>query len=125
PQTAHMTGETGPERDGTLDNMIVAHEWGHYIHHRLVDCGGKMCGAMSEGWGDWFGLHMVLREGDDLDGSYAGALYAASNPYFGIRRVPYSVSPAINALSFRHVSDGEPLPQSHPMKYGGINSEVH
>lgn len=126
PQTAHMTGETGPERDGTLDNMIVAHEWGHYIHHRLVDCGSKMCSAMSEGWGDWFGLHMVLRDGDDLDGTYADALYAASNPYFGIRRVPYSVSPAANALSFRHVSKGEVLPQGHPMQAGPAdNSEVH
>ena len=28
----------GPGRDGTLDNTIVAHEWGHYFHHRLADC---------------------------------------------------------------------------------------
>jgi len=48
PQTAHMVGATGAERDGTIDNMIVAHEWGHYIHHRLVDCGNNACAAMSE-----------------------------------------------------------------------------
>ena len=27
--------ERDPFRDGTLDNSIVAHEWGHYFHHRL------------------------------------------------------------------------------------------
>jgi hypothetical protein len=65
---AQSAPRTGAERDGTIDNMIVAHEWGHYLHHRLVDCGKSPAGE-SEGWGDFNALHMALREGDDLDGS--------------------------------------------------------
>ena len=53
--------------------MIVAHEWGHYFHHRLSDCGSGQCGAMSEGWGDFLALHTALREGDNLDGTFAAA----------------------------------------------------
>ncbi|HEY8375456.1 MAG TPA: M36 family metallopeptidase, partial [Nannocystis sp.] len=126
-QTAHMFSEVGVERDGTLDNLIVAHEWGHYFHHRLVDCGMNSCRAMSEGWGDWLGLHLGLREGDDLDGTYADAVYAAHDKtgYFGIRRVPYSVSTDKNALTFRHIANGQPLPDHHPVNGGGPNSEVH
>lgn len=25
-------------RDGTIDGSVVAHEWGHYLHHRLTNC---------------------------------------------------------------------------------------
>src|SRR4030095_7277003 len=58
----------GTERDGALDNTIVAHEWGHYLHHRLADCGAQQCRAMSEGWGDFVGLHTIARDGDNLNG---------------------------------------------------------
>ncbi|MCA9636874.1 MAG: M36 family metallopeptidase, partial [Myxococcales bacterium] len=128
PQTGHMLRLSSVERDGTIDNMIVAHEWGHYIHHRLVDCGNQACGAESEGWGDFMALHLSLREGDDLDGVYAVVTYASLDPsaYYGLRRVPYSVDPTKNALSFRHIQNGEALPASHPLKANGIaNSEVH
>lgn len=127
PQDAKMAADTSTERDGTIDNMIVAHEWGHYLHHRLVECGNAACSAESEGWGDFNALHMALREYDDLDGAYAVDTYASFDPsgYFGIRRVPYSVNPAHNALSFRHVADGEPLPDTHPILPSGPNSQVH
>jgi len=126
-QVARMFATATVERDGTLDNMIVAHEWGHFLHHRLVECGSRACAAESEGWGDFVALHMALREYDDLDGSFAMDTYASLDPsaYFGIRRVPYSVDPAHNALSFRHISDGQALPDSHPMRVSGPNSQVH
>ena len=128
PQTAHMAGESSVERDGTIDNMIVAHEWGHYIHRRLVDCGSTACGAESEGWGDFNAVFTALHDGDDLDGTYAASLYAAFDPtgYFGIRRLPYTVDFARNALTFRHISDGEELPVGPPIASSGAsNSEVH
>ncbi len=126
-QNAHMVGSASVERDGTIDNMIVAHEWGHFIHHRLVECGNRACMAESEGWGDFNAVLMALREDDDLDGSYVLETYAGFDPsgYFGIRRVPYSVDPAHNALSFRHITDGAALPDTHPIKASGPNSEVH
>ncbi|MBK7829429.1 M36 family metallopeptidase [Nannocystis sp.] len=128
PQTAHMVGESSVERDGTIDNMIVAHEWGHYLHHRLVDCGSTACGAESEGWGDFNALFTTLRDGDDLDATYAASLYAAFDPtgYFGIRRLPHTVDFARNPLTFRHIADGEELPMGPPIEPSGAsNSEVH
>lgn len=127
-QTAHMVGETSIERDGTIDNMIVAHEWGHYIHHRLVNCGSVACGAQSEGWGDFNALFMALREGDDQGATYTASLYAAFDPtgYFGIRRLPYSVDFSKNPLTFRHISDGEKIPDDIPIEpSGNSNSETH
>ncbi len=129
---ATMHREVGPDLEGSLDATLVAHEFGHYFHHRLSDCSGNlMCGAMSEGWGDFLALHLLLRDGDDLDGAYVVAGYATrgfgGDPgYFGIRRVPYSVDRAKNDLSFRHMAAGEELPTEHPLDdNGGCNCEVH
>ncbi|HMG21322.1 MAG TPA: M36 family metallopeptidase, partial [Kofleriaceae bacterium] len=121
----------GPERDGDLDNTVVAHEWGHYLHHRLAACGNsQQCAGMSEGWGDFNALMMMLREGDNRDGVYAMAPYAVGDgspdtAYFGIRRFPYSRDRTKNDLSFRHIDDQNPLPTTTPGFPGGVNSEVH
>lgn len=120
---------TGPGRDGSIDNMIIAHEWGHYFHHRLSDCGGQQCGALSEGWGDFIGLHTVLREGDNLDGTYGMSIYGdrllGDSGYFGIRRVPYSVDFTKNALTFRHIQNAAVLPDVPTKPNASPNSEVH
>ncbi|TMQ11415.1 MAG: hypothetical protein E6J90_34710, partial [Deltaproteobacteria bacterium] len=122
----------GPERDGDLDNTVVTHEWGHYLHHRLTDCGANQCGGMSEGWGDFNALMMMLREGDNRDGVYAIGPYALADgtpntAYFGIRRFPYSRDRTRNDLSFRHISNGVALPTTTPgfPGNGSNNSEVH
>lgn len=128
--TMTRSGAANVQRDGTIDNLIVAHEWGHYIHNRLVACGSNMCGAEGEGWGDFFALHMNLREGDNLDGTYAIGTYATAalgdSGYFGIRRIPYSVDMNKNALTFKHIMDSASLPNTHPVQpIGAPNSEVH
>jgi len=125
------TGGVGPERDGDVDNTVVAHEWGHYLHHRLAECGaGPQCSGMSEGWGDFNALMLMLREGDNRDGSYAEGVFALNdgfpdNAYYGIRRFPYSIDRTKNALSLRHIADGVPLPTTTPGFPGGRNSEPH
>jgi len=121
---------SGPERDGDFDYTVVGHEWGHYLHHRLADCGGLQCGGMSEGWGDFNALMLLLREGDNRDGVYAVAPYAIDDgtpdfAYFGLRRFPYSRDRTKNDLSFRHIGDENPLPTTTPGFPGGPNSEVH
>lgn len=121
---------SGPERDGDLDNTVVAHEWGHYLHHRLADCGAQQCGGMSEGWGDFNALMMMLREGDNRDGVYPVAGYATADgtpnaAYYGLRRFPYSRDRSKNDLSFRHIADENPLSTNAPGHPGGANSEVH
>jgi hypothetical protein len=113
--TAELKRDGTPDRDGGIDNMVIAHEWGHYLHHRLADpCGTNQCGGSSEGWGDFTALQMVLREGDDLDGTYGCGVYAprvfGDSSYAGIRRFPYSVNMARNGLTYRHIVNGATLP---------------
>ncbi|HEX8107451.1 MAG TPA: M36 family metallopeptidase [Kofleriaceae bacterium] len=137
PVTVEITSAVqGPERDGDLDNTVIAHEWGHYLHHRLENCGGagsQQCAGMSEGWGDFNSLMMMAREGDNRDGVYAEGYYALADgvtpnfAYFGIRRFPYSRDRTKNDLSFRHISNGVALPTTTPgfPGDGSNNSEVH
>jgi hypothetical protein len=122
----------GPERDGDLDNTVVGHEWGHYLHHRLANCGNsQQCAGMSEGWADFNALMLLLREGDNRQGVYAMAPYALADgtpdtAYFGIRRFPYSRDRTKNDLSFRHIDDANPVPATTPGRpSGAANSEVH
>jgi len=130
PVTAHMFGHTGVGLDGAIDNTIVSHEWGHYLHHRLADCGQQQCSALSEGWGDFVALHTIARDGDNLNGTFAVGTYATSGfggdtTYFGIRRAPYSVDFTKNALTFKDISNGVTLPTTMPILVFGNNSEVH
>jgi len=129
PVTARLVVSTAGVQ-GALDNSVVAHEWGHYQHHRLQHCATHQCAALSEGWADFTSLLALGREGDDPDGTYAAGGYSVSHRnyayYFGVRRVPYSVDPTRNNLTFRHISDGEPLPTTIPMQQIPMeNSEVH
>ncbi|MBA2539840.1 MAG: M36 family metallopeptidase, partial [Deltaproteobacteria bacterium] len=128
--TAAMHRLVGPELDGAIDATLIAHEFGHYLHHRLQQCNTRLCSALSEGWGDFLSLMIMARAGDDLTGAYPFAVYSTRSfsddaQYFGIRRAPYSVDPAINALSFRHMAAGAPLPDTHPFLPFGVNNEVH
>ncbi|MFP2923861.1 myxosortase-dependent M36 family metallopeptidase [Pyxidicoccus sp. 3LG] len=134
----------GSDRDGTLDNTIVAHEWMHYMSHRLVGNSNGLTNSqgrsMGEGWGDFIGLLMVVREGDDqqpanagFNGVYARGAYVNSGGvsqgyYWGSRRYPYSTDMTKNPLTLRHIQDGVPLPADIPVRYGqdgADNSEVH
>ncbi len=130
-QTATLTRQDAVDRDGTIDNTIIAHEWGHYLHLRnVVACDSTACGAESEGWADFIAAMMTLRPGDDLDGAFATAQYAtAAYPdagYFGIRRYPYSTDMSKNPLTFKHISDNVNLPVGVPSADGGgNNAEVH
>ena len=128
--TGTMFRHVHQELDGSLDSTLIAHEFGHYIHHRLSECENTMCRAMSEGWGDFDALLVEARPGDNLDGAFPFSIYATQGfsldpGYYGIRREPYCVNFAIDGLSFRHMADGEPLPTDIPMLSINNNAEVH
>lgn len=137
-KTALMAGEVtvtlqrqaGPLVDGTIDNLIVSHEWGHYLHHRLVGCQLNQCGGESEGWGDFVALTTQIRPGDDLDGVFSDSTYAASAApnyaYYGVRRYPYSTDMNKNPLTFTHIQQAVDLPVGPPMAdVFPDNSESH
>lgn len=130
PVITSMKRQVGVELEGTLDASVIAHEFGHYLHHRLSLCSTAACGAMSEGWGDFSALMVVSRDGDNWMGAYPMGIYStqsfsADAAYFGIRRAPYSADHTINDLSFRHMTDGVATPTSHPFQVIGNNAEVH
>jgi hypothetical protein len=133
PVSATMKRGAEVMRDGTIDNTIVAHEWGHYFHHRLVLCSSPSCNGMSEGWGDFVAVMMSLREGDTFDNGktyalsqYATAGFSRDGSYFGIRRAPFSKSKMKNPFTFGHIRQMSTLPTGVPLAPAGLDmSEVH
>jgi len=138
--TVRVQRDDGEEVDSGLDTLVLAHEWGHYISNRLVGNASGLFGnqarGMGEGWSDFHGLLTTVQADDALVPGNAGwdASFAASNtvafrgPYFGIRRVPYSIDFAKNAFTYRHIQDDEPLPSNVPTAFGrsgSINTAVH
>ena len=144
--TLQMFRQASLSRDGTLDNQIVAHEWGHFISNRLIgNAAGlstNMAGGLGEGWADFHAMLLTARPEDAAVGSNAGwngvfglaayALYPSIGTtnalYFGIRRVPYSADMTKNALTFRHIQNGIALPVGPPTAFGqdgANNAEVH
>lgn len=147
--TATMDSTVVPSRDSSVDNLIMAHEWGHYISNRLVadalGLGNNQGRSMGEGWADFHAQLLTVEESDldvpnnaNFGGIYAQGGYADMGPidpapqttfFFGIRRVPYTTDMTKNALTFKHIEDGVPLPTDiHPVSFGAdgsINSEVH
>lgn len=134
---AQLSNEARP-LDGTLDNGIVAHEWGHYLSNRLVGNANGLNNnqgrSMGEGWSDFVALLMTTKESDNLiagNDSFQG-VYSAStfigDAYDGIRRAPYSTDMTKNALTFRHIEEGVSLPLTHPVSFGvsgASNAAVH
>ncbi|MBX7101895.1 MAG: myxosortase-dependent M36 family metallopeptidase, partial [Myxococcaceae bacterium] len=144
PVTGALKRTTVIDRDGTIDNTIVAHEWGHYISNRLIGDGNGLSNAqafgMGEGWADFHAMLLVVKGADaalaanaHYSGVYALAAYtsAGTDPqgfYWGIRRLPYSTDFTRNALTFKHIEEGVKLPTGVPTSYGTSgngNSEAH
>ncbi|MDC0723594.1 M36 family metallopeptidase [Nannocystis bainbridge] len=126
--TVHMAAEQGPTRDAGLDSLMIAHEFGHFLHVRLVECGSRTCLAESEGWGDFNAMLMSVREGDDLHGTLNYAPWASIDPtqFFNGRQYVYSTDFAINPLTFRHIGDDVLLPEGPLFSPNGYpNSQQH
>lgn len=93
--------------DSDLDNMIIAHEYGHGISTRLTggpsnsDCLSNE-DQMGEGWSDWFGLALTIEPGDlGIDKRGVGT-YVQNEPTTGngIRPAPYSTDFSINGFTY-------------------------
>ena len=93
--------------DGSLDNGIIAHEYGHGISNRLT--GGRFNSGclsnveqMGEGWSDYFGL-MLTMNADDTGAEGRGiGTYATGQPVTGpgIRPRRYSTDFGVNELTY-------------------------
>lgn len=140
PDVARLFRGTGVGRDGTVDGMIISHEWGHYISNRLVGNASGLSNqkgrGMGEGWADFHSLLSEVKAEDgpggpttDFSDSYVQGSYASGNSLYGIRRYPYSTRiGTINPLTFGHTVNGVALPTSPPPAFGANgadNSAVH
>ena len=94
-------------RDSGLENTVAAHEYGHGISSRLA--GGRMTVGclshnenMAEGWSDWFGLMVTIKEGDQGSDKRGIGTYVLGEPITGdgIRRYPYSTDMNINPETY-------------------------
>lgn len=99
-------GEDGQDRDGSLDNGIIAHEYGHGLSNRLTG-GPSNTGCLSnaeqggEGWSDWLGLILTIEPGDlGTDPRPIGTYVKADDTGTGIRRYPYSTDMTINPQTY-------------------------
>ncbi|WP_452220183.1 T9SS-dependent M36 family metallopeptidase [Lacinutrix salivirga] len=112
---------SGPfQKDGSLDNVIVGHEYGHGISNRLT--GGALnancltaCTAadaegnctnwteqMGEGWSDWFALMITMKATDVGTDGRGVATYSVSQGLdgLGIRSKKYSTDTTINDFTY-------------------------
>lgn len=93
--------------DGSLDNGIIAHEFGHGISNRLT-AGRNNTGClgndeqMGEGWSDYFSLVFFHKPGDKgEDPKGIGNFASGRRPTgVGIRRFPYSTDMKVNGQTF-------------------------
>ena len=95
-----IQGATGPDFDGSFDNGVVSHEFGHGISNRLTGGGTAAClnnatgnQSMGEGWSDFFGLWMTTRPGDIGSNKRYVATYDKGTPLAtgpGFRTKPYT-----------------------------------
>ncbi|HQW02686.1 MAG TPA: M36 family metallopeptidase, partial [Saprospiraceae bacterium] len=106
----------GPnERDGSLDNSIISHEYAHGISNRLTGTGclspGMMIGAaeeswaMGEGWSDFFALATTVQPGDTGEKARGIGTYVLREPStdIGLRYIPYSTDLAINDNDYSYL----------------------
>ncbi|MFT3838765.1 MAG: myxosortase-dependent M36 family metallopeptidase [Myxococcaceae bacterium] len=153
--TVHMLRLAPVDRDGTIDNQIMAHEWGHYISNRLVQNSNglttNMARGMGEGYADTHAMLLTVRADDravtynaSYGGVYGQALWVetggANGPtanqgaYYGIRRMPYSTDLTKNNMTYKNIQDSSAIPTGVPFSFwpapnttsaNGGNSEVH
>ncbi len=106
-----------PDRDGDLDNGIIAHEYGHGISNRLtggpanVSCLGN-AEQGGEGWSDYMSLMMgtnwataTVNDGNDPTKPRGIGTYALNQPVNGqgIRVQPYSTNMSVFNLTYTNL----------------------
>ncbi|HKL02448.1 MAG TPA: T9SS-dependent M36 family metallopeptidase, partial [Cryomorphaceae bacterium] len=110
---ATLIGNDGENfNDGSFDNGIVIHEYGHGISNRLTG-GPNVSGCLSneeqmgEGWSDYYAiiLTMDMESSNPVNRPMATFANGEEIDGIGIRPVPYDTSFAVNDYTYADVSD--------------------
>lgn len=94
--------------DGSFDNGIVTHEYGHGISNRLTGTGYNCLNSsadkeqMGEGWSDFFALMLTNKPGDNASVARGMGTYPIGQATTGggIRPAKYSNSFAVNNYTY-------------------------
>ena len=128
----------GPfQKDGSLDNGIILHEYTHGISNRLTggpldsDClvpcterdsngnciSNSYTEQMGEGWSDYFSLLLTLKSEDSANDARLIGSYILSDERtdeeIGLRPFPYSRDLSINPLTYDDTNDASLLSAPH------------
>lgn len=106
--TVNVTLKSNMTPDGSFDNGIVIHEYGHGISNRLTGTGAGCLNAnlskeqMGEGWSDFFALMLTNKIGDNATVARGMGTYAGGEPITGngIRPAKYSPNFAVNNFTY-------------------------
>ena len=115
-------------RDGSFDNGIVIHEYGHGISNRNTGTGSGCLNTsinkeqMGEGWSDFFGIMLTNQPGATAAVPRGIGTYATSEPTTGggIRPAKYSPDLAINGYGYGDTNGMEYTPAG-----GVLTTDVH
>ena len=106
--------------DSDYDTEIIAHEYGHGISNRLMG-GAQSSGCMQnleqqgEGFSDWFGLMLTMREGDSPSLARGVATYSSGQDISGngLRNAPYSPDFSVNDYTYADSNNTATVSQPH------------
>ncbi|SEW31708.1 Por secretion system C-terminal sorting domain-containing protein [Chryseobacterium wanjuense] len=118
--------------DGSFDNGIVTHEYGHGISNRLTGTGSGCLSSsadkeqMGEGWSDFFALMLTNKPGDNASVPRGTGTYVMGQPITGggIRPAKYSPDFTINGFTYGDTNgmeytntSGQLVPDSHSIGF--------
>ena len=114
--------------DGSLDNGIVIHEYGHGISNRLTGNGYTCLSSsssreqMGEGWSDFFALMLTNRPGDNAGISRGVGAYAVNQSVTGqgIRPAKYSPNFSVNDYTYADINS-----MQYTNSFGNVVPNVH
>lgn len=103
-------GTVALDKDGSLDNGIIGHEYGHGISNRLT-AGPSNTGClgnaeqMGEGWSDYVGMMITIEPGDQGSDPRGIGTYATGAPITGggIRPTHYSTDMSVNGSTYNTI----------------------
>lgn len=105
-----------PNKDGDLDNGIIAHEYGHGISIRLTGGPNQTCLSgdeqAGEGWSDFFAYMTTMDAATIADAGFAGrgiGTYVFDQPITGtgIRPARYARDMSVNDYTYGDINNAE------------------
>lgn len=98
------------QRDGDLDNVVIAHEYGHGISNRLTGGPANVSclqneEQMGEGWSDYFGLILTMKSSDTGDFPRGVGVYDLGEGVNGrgLRARHYTTDFSLNEFTYNSI----------------------